>query len=354
MRKILVPLCMTLSILLCSCSCSTKKQDKQATIQSVKIGCAQEYNNKQTSEFIGKVVAKQDVNIAFRIAGTLERIPVKVGQYIRKGDIIALMDSRDYKTQLSATKAEYRQIKAEATRVIELYNRKSVPENDYDKAVAGIERITAKLDAHSNALSDCSLKSPMNGSIQSIKFNEGETIGAGMPVISMISIDGFEIEIFVPASYYSSIQESDSYYGEIEEVEYPLEFISISPKSNANGLYSVKLKIKNLNSKKIAAGMSSKVKVIDSSDFSSLVSIPVTSIFERDGSSYVWIYSDKTNKVSLSKIEVVELLHSGTILVKSGVVKGDKIVVAGVNSIDESSLLREIPNISKSNIGGLK
>lgn len=61
------------------------------------------------------------------------------------------------------TEAEFRQVKGEAERVIELYNRKSVPVNDYEKAVYGLRQITAKYNAHRNALEDTRLLAPFDG-----------------------------------------------------------------------------------------------------------------------------------------------------------------------------------------------
>ena len=76
----------------------------------------------------GRVKAAADVDLAFRVAGPIIRIPVQVGSFVRKGEVIAEIDPRDYELQYKATEAEYKQIKSEAERVIELYNRKSVPE----------------------------------------------------------------------------------------------------------------------------------------------------------------------------------------------------------------------------------
>lgn len=116
--------------------------------------------------------------------------------------MIAEIDPRDYELQYKATEAEYKQIKSEAERVIELYNRKSVPENDYDKAVYGLQQITSKYNAHKNALKDTRLVAPFDGYIQKKYFDTDETVAAGMPVISMIDTRYFEVEIDVPSSDY--------------------------------------------------------------------------------------------------------------------------------------------------------
>lgn len=67
--------------------------------------------------------------------------------------------------QYEATKAEYTQV-TENRSVIELYHRKSVPVNDYDKAVAAKQRIASLYHANLNALNDTKLKAPFDGYVQ--------------------------------------------------------------------------------------------------------------------------------------------------------------------------------------------
>ena len=58
------------------------------------------------------------------------------------------------------------QVTEESDRVIELYHRKSVPVNDYDKAVAAKQRIASLYHANLNALNDTKLKAPFDGYVQ--------------------------------------------------------------------------------------------------------------------------------------------------------------------------------------------
>ena len=124
---------------------SSETNEKQVLM--VKTETVKNYENELQVTYPGRVKAAADVDLAFRVAGPIIRIPVQVGSFVRKGEVIAEIDPRDYELQYKATEAEYKQIKSEAERVIELYNRKSVPENDYDKAVYGLQQITSKLAA---------------------------------------------------------------------------------------------------------------------------------------------------------------------------------------------------------------
>ena len=128
--------------------------------------------------------------------------------------------------QLAATEAEYKQVKAEAERVIRLYEKQSVSENDYDKAVSGLQQITAKYNAHRNALADTRLTAPFDGYVQKIHYDAGETVAAGMPVVSLISSSAPEVEINIPASEFIRSDEFKTYRCSSEiypDREFPLE-----------------------------------------------------------------------------------------------------------------------------------
>ena len=193
---ILSGICIFLSI-----SCTGRTKEKQE-LQTVKTDTVTSAGEQTILQFPGKVKAAQDINIAFRVSGTIRKICVENGTHVRKGELLAELDPTDYQVQLDATEAEYRQIKAEAERVIALYQENGTTPNTYDKAVYGLKQITSKYQHHKDQLGYTRLYAPFDGYVQKHLFNEHETIGAGMPVISMISSETPEVEINLPAAEY--------------------------------------------------------------------------------------------------------------------------------------------------------
>lgn len=82
---------------------------------------------------------------------------------MRKGELIAEIDPRELRSAIFGYGGGVQTGGAEAERVIELYKRNSVPVNDYDKAVSGLQQITAKYKAHQNALQDTRMLAPSTG-----------------------------------------------------------------------------------------------------------------------------------------------------------------------------------------------
>ena len=85
-------------------------------------------------QYPGRVVASTEANLSFKVAGMLKRVSVSEGDQVKAGQVLAEIDPVDYEVQLSATEAEYAQIKADAERVMGLYQEGGTTASTYDKA----------------------------------------------------------------------------------------------------------------------------------------------------------------------------------------------------------------------------
>lgn len=294
---------------------SSETNEKQVLM--VKTETVKNYENELQVTYPGRVKAAADVDLAFRVAGPIIRIPVQVGSFVRKGEVIAEIDPRDYELQYKATEAEYKQIKSEAERVIELYNRKSVPENDYDKAVYGLQQITSKYNAHKNALKDTRLVAPFDGYIQKKYFDTDETVAAGMPVISMIDTRYFEVEIDVPSSDYVRRHLFNRFTAVADvfpDRVFPLELIDVTKKANLNQLYQMRLRLTPDPAIPLAAGMSVNVTIDYEAGGDNLTVVPLSAIFQDKEKSSVWVYRPADKKVTQRQVKIRQILKEGRVV----------------------------------------
>jgi len=358
MKRIIV----LLAGLIITISACMPGKTEEKSIQTVKVDTVRVYSEKSSSTFPGKVRAASDINLAFRISGPIAKIVVDAGSFVKKGQVVAELDSRDYALQLSATEAEYNRIKAEAERVIALYEKGSATPNDYDKAVFGLQQITAKLDAHRNALNDVKLCAPFEGYVQKRFFGAGETIGAGMPVISMISAGLPEVEINIPSSDFIRRDRVESFscrFDLFPDKNFPLELIGVAQKANLNQLYTVRLKMKLPVSVKDKAsqlpvpGMTTMVTALYKNEGAEPVYIPFSALFEAGDISSVWVYNKVNQTVEARAIKLATILNGGKGVVSEGLKEGEIVITAGVHALRQGEKVKLLPPVSSTNIGGL-
>lgn len=339
-------------------SCKNQQVTDTETIPTVKTDTVRVNSSKLTTTFPGKISPAAEVNLPFRVAGVINKINVKPGNFVSEGDVIAEMDPRDYTIQLSATEAEYKQIKGEVERIVSLYEKNSVTQNDYEKAIYGLEQITAKYNAHKNALNDTKLRAPFSGYIQKIMFDSNEAVDAGMPVVSMISSGTPEVYIHIPASVFMKSESFESFYCTLDlypDVVFPLSLINITRKANQNQLYEMRLKMRESQKEEITAtpGMSVTVNISYKTDESSETIVPQTAILSSNENTSVWILNPDNNTVTSRKVNVKTFLRDGNAVINNGLHAGEIIVTGGVNSIAEGNKVKIIPPVSKTNMGGM-
>lgn len=341
-------------LFLTSCSQHTQKVKGE---QTVKIDTVMSADEQTFLQFPGKVKAAQDISLAFRVSGTIQKLYVEDGARVREGQLLAELDPTDYQVQLDATEAEYQQIKAEAERVTALYKDNGTTPNANDKAVYGLKQITAKYKHHQDQLAYTRLYAPFNGYVQKRLFDAHETIGAGMPVISMISGDTPEVEINLPAAEYIRREQFNDFHctfdifpGEV----YPLKPISVTPKANANQLYSMRLQLVRGKQTIPSPGMNTMVTIYCNTDETNTLSVPTSAILQKDEKAYVFVYNPSDNTVHSREVNLLHLRSNGRSLITSSQLKSDELIVsAGVHHLKDGETVKPLPLTTKTNIGGL-
>lgn len=336
---------------------SCHKNNRPSEIaQLVKTAEVKEHSGALAVTYPGKIQAASDVKLSFRVAGPIEKILVEEGEYVKKGQILARMDPRDYTLQYDAAEAEYNQVKGEADRIIELYKRNSVSVNEYDKAVAAKERVTALYHAKKNALEDTRLEAPFNGYVQKKYFDAYEIVNQGLPVISMIGDDYLEVNIDIPSSDFIRRSDfvnfncvADVYPGAV----LPLELLDINQKANFNQLFKVRFRLKKAKDLKLAPGMSVSVTIQYKPSGESLAVVPISALFQKEKQSYVWLLDKGAQTVKMVPVKVRQVLKSGETIVESDLRQGEVVISAGVNHLKEGEKVRPLPPVPASNVGGL-
>ena len=334
------------------CGCGGSKVDTMAppavqlyTVETAATGICHQYP--------GKVKAAEEVNMAFKVSGTLMAIHVDAGTYVHAGQLIAEIDPRDYQLQVDAVEAEYQQIAADAQRVIALYGDSVATAADYDRARYGLQQITAKRDNARNQLADTKIYAPFDGIVQDRFFDPPTVIGAGMPVLSIVSQGKQEIEINIPVSTYINKNQIESVYAKFDYLtnDVRLGIISISPKANANQLYTVQLSIPQNISPNPTPGMSTNVKLYFKGDSSDNI-IPSSALFQDGNTQCVWIVTSDSI-AEKREVSVKSLLNDGNAVISSGLENGERIITAGTHKIRQGQKVTIIEEPSETNIGGL-
>ena len=336
--------------------CNNREAEKTRLVRKVKLATVCQADSLENREYSGIISEKRNVGLAFRVAGPILKMEVEEGDYVRKGQLIAQIDPRDYEVQLQAAQGQYEKVKAEAERVIELHNRNSVAGNDYDKAVAGVKMAEANLNHAKNQTNDTKLVAPVSGYIQEVNFVEGEMVDAGMPVASLIDVTGYEVEVDIPVSLYLQKENFITFTGKQPSISgktFRLQLAGYGKKADNNQLYTLHLKLNPAANPELAPGMNAAVTITMKTGFKNELCIPLNAVFEKSGASFVWVYHPGEGVVKSRKVTTGQLTGNNLVTITDGVDAGEQVVSAGVHHLHENQEVEILEPASKSNVGGM-
>jgi membrane fusion protein, multidrug efflux system len=173
---------------------------------------------------LGTVQAFYAVQLRPRVDGTLTQVPVKEGQDVKQGDLLAVIDPRPYQAVLDAAVAKKQQdqaqmsnAQADLARYASLVRQDFASHQQYDTQQAQVKQFTAALlgdDAQVEAaqlnLSFCYITSPFDGHIGLRNVDPGNIVhpAEATPIISVTQIQPITVTFTLPQDNLPSITQA--------------------------------------------------------------------------------------------------------------------------------------------------
>ena len=312
---------------------------------------------EQVRTLPGVMKEAKSVNVAFKTPGQISRLLVKEGDFVRQGQLVAVLDDADYRLGVEASQIQYEQFSDEFRRTEQLYREKSVSTNDYEKAKAGLRQLEVQLRSNQNNLDYTRLHAPASGHVQAVNFEEAEMVDAGTPVLTLLTTAPLEVEAYLPTDLYLRRDGFSAIYCRSAlDGGRParMDILSIAPKADGDQLYKLRLAFTDGALPGLSAGMNveTDIHVADTAASSGVFTLPLRTVFDDGGRTCVWVLSPDST-VRKTPVILRGLDASGNAIVTSGLRGDEQVVKAGVNALRDGEKVSVIPESSTTNVGGL-
>lgn len=338
--------------------CGQETERTEETIHSVLTTQPEPVGNSVSKSYSGIVAESKSISLGFKTGGQILRTLVKEGDYVQAGALVAILDDVDYQLAAKEAKIQYDQMLSEFNRIEYLYQSNNISLNDYEKSKAGLERLKVNLDNAMNRIKYTKLYAPVSGYVTKLNFEKAEMVNAGSPVIELMDNSSLEIDVDLPLEAYTKRGLFRSYHGVTTDgKEFPLTLINITPKADNNQLYSMRLSVSAADSKLLTPGMNIEVFILRSDGVDTVetesYSIPLHAVFyDKSGAPQVWVLQQDST-VKATQIEIGEPTGKGQLRVVSGLNGSEKIIRAGVNSLQPGEKVKVIEDAKTTNVGSL-
>jgi multidrug efflux pump subunit AcrA (membrane-fusion protein) len=339
----------------------------------------------------GAVEANVTAQGAFQIAGRVAKVFVEEGQAVSKGQVLAELDSTDYRNaydaaaaqadaaravdskaqegprsqELEQARIDYEQRRDEYQRMKFLYEHKSLPANDFEKieaaykaaqqryemarqgtrvqdkeAASGQYRAAAaQMHEAQKRRSDCQLRAPIAGFVGMRRIDVGDTVGAGTPVISVLDLNPVKVRVAIPEAEIGKVREGARATVAIpsldgRQFEGKVEVVGVAS-DPASRTYTAKIAVPN-PARLLRAGMVSEARIYSSSMVNA-ITVPGDAIVrDAKGVTHVYVYEPARQRVYERRVDVGGLIGN-EVEILSGLTGNEQVVVAGQQNVREGS-----------------
>ena len=178
--------------------CGSEETVKKETVRPVKSIIIGDAGDPEGKGFPGVTKENQESSMSFRVDGPIIKYNVIEGAKVKKGELIAEIDPRDYKVTVQSTEARYNQTKAESDRFYRLWKKGSVAKNDYDRRYANFLEAKAAWEDAKNALKDTKLYAPFTGFYGPKLAQLGEEVRRKQPITTLVDLSILEVNTTIP------------------------------------------------------------------------------------------------------------------------------------------------------------
>lgn len=337
--------------------CSDQYKQTQAVSRPVKVFRIEDTATVGVMSFAGEVRARVETPLSFRVAGKLLERKVDVGDPVRKGQLLAILDGNDYrlavqglKAQLASAQADSNFLRDDLARYRELLTQQVISPPEFERhetAYTTARERTAALDAQLaqalNQLTYTELHAERDGVVTALTVEAGQVLAAGQAVVTLAQLVEKEIHFDVPEHRLAEIQRQQAVNVSLWSEDNRLIKARIreiaSAADPASRTYRVKATL--LEGMEVAQlGMTATVHIM--ANTASRIAVPLSAVYtpqNQPDHPLVWLVDEQAATVKSVPVRLGET-RAGERIAVEGLAAGQLLVSAGVQRLAEGQAVR--------------
>ena len=282
--------------------------------------------------YVGTVEASKTAVLSCSYSGTLKELRADVGDIVRKGDTIAVIESQNVISAKQMADAVLAQAEDGYRRLSQVYESGSVADVKMVEVRTQLDRARASARAAQKALDDCTVKAPFDGVIGEVFAEQGVEMNAIEPLVRLMDISSVEISFSVPEKEIESIAPGDRFSVDVPAMGGTAFLATVKSKGISASRLSHSYECTLSPSMPVKGLMPGMVcKVYGRTQNGSSIVIPA-SVVRTDGTGrYVWTVTPE-NTVEKRYITAGGFSGKG-IVVDSGLEEGDNVITEGTQKV---------------------
>ena len=320
-------------------------QSHQIKKDTYTLGTVGRDNIMLTVDATGTIQPDNSVDLSATASGTLEKVYVKQNEEVKKGQVLAMIESKALTSMMKQTQNTLENKESYYDRLNSLYQQGAISYQDMDNARLEYKNAQAAYDKAQADVNDTIITSPMDGTIIGEPMKEGETVSQGlssqMVIVKVADLSSMRIELLVDETDIGETRVGENvdftvdaypnktFHGVVTNIS--KKQYSSSSSSSSVVYYTVYVEINKDELEGLYPSMTARATIHGRESKDALV-IPVSAVRSDSEGSYVYVKdgndlkkSHVTTGITTDKeVEVIEGLQEGDEIVVSGTVSQEK------------------------------
>ena len=287
----------------------------------------------------GNVVSMMNIMIVSEVIGKYKRIFVKDGQFVKKGDVLATINSDVIDINLKEIETNLILLKTIYDRQSNLWDNKIGSEIDYLRAKSNYESIKSRFEATKKQIAKFKITAPFSGIIESTSARVGEMSSPGVPAFSIYNENDSYIEIDVSENYGNSFTVGDNAKLILENDSVIVtSILSVGQVINPiNRTFKIGVEIPFDLKESLKPNQIINLKLIDYRNENS-ISIPSNIIYSDERGNYIFIIDEFDGENVARKIPILIGKSSNYMTeVLSGLLGDEQVIDKGSSNVVDGS-----------------
>lgn len=350
MRQIIIKWGFPLLGLIAAGACSPQAEEApEPVVRPVKLATVEASSNRFPASFPAVIEAAQSSVLTFQVNGLLQELPVIESQEVKRGDLIAKLDQRDFQTNFNSAKAQYDAAESEYQRARRLSEENAISRSVLEQRRSTRDVTRAQFEAAQKALEDTELRAPFDGVIAQVSVENFQNVGAQQPVVTLQSIGSVEAVIDVPARLIAFVPQVNPVDTAVTldaapNVRIPAVFTEAAGQADpTTQTYRARFTFSPPENLLILPGMTGNVDTTfvyfgDQIDLG--VAVPTSAIVAEGEGLYVWLVNPDEMTVSKRAVQVSDERFGAEVSVIEGLEGGEVIAAGGASYLQEGMRVR--------------
>jgi RND family efflux transporter MFP subunit len=344
MKKLVIP-ALVLSFFLASCGSKEKTTNEipKTEVIPVKLEAIQAMNSNEEIHVSGQFTTDDETYLSFLSGGIIQKLYVKEGDKVRKGQLLATLDLTLVKATVSQAKLGLEKSKRDLERAKNLQKEGFATLEQLQNAQTACDVAEEQLQSALFNLKYAEIRAVSNGFILQKMANQGQLVSSGTPVFQTngAGSSSFKLKVGVSDRQWSQIHIGDEAEIEADVFKNRVLKAKVSRKSESidpfSGTFTVELELQGKLPQGLASGVFGKAR-IRLSETSENWKIPYEALLDGNADDgFVFISNDKK---TVKKVPVkIENLNQNAVEISEGLEGYKYVIVSGGPYLNENSTI---------------